>query len=75
MLGILAAHVSKSGVAGQIGGEKFAPVAQGFRAFEAGARSQRPAFRCLTDYVGDWQNANKAKEQALDILKPLLPEA
>lgn len=68
LLGIMAAHVSKSGKAGQIGGENFAPVAQAFRAFEAGAKSVKPGFTTTTDYVGDWSNANKAKEMALAML-------
>lgn len=69
LAGILAAGVSKTGVAGQIGGENFQAVAQGFRAFEKGGKSFRSDFRTLTDYVGDWTNANKAKEQALAMIR------
>jgi basic membrane lipoprotein Med (substrate-binding protein (PBP1-ABC) superfamily) len=69
LAGILAASVSRTGKAGQIGGEKFAPVAQAFRAFEQGGKSYRPGFKVTTDYVGDWQNAGKAKEQALAMIR------
>jgi len=69
LAGILAASVSRTGKAGQIGGENFAAVAEAFRAFEQGGKSFRPGFRVATDYVGDWQNANKAKEQALAMIR------
>ena len=68
LAGILAASVSRTGKAGQIGGESFAPVAQAFRAFGEGGKSYNPSFQVTTDYVGNWQNANKAKEQALAMI-------
>ena len=36
-----------------------------FKAFEAGARSVKPDVKILTSYVGNWEDASSAKEQAL----------
>jgi basic membrane lipoprotein Med (substrate-binding protein (PBP1-ABC) superfamily) len=65
LLGILAAGVSKTGKAGQIGGTELPPVKKAFDAFEAGAKSVNPSFEVTTAYVGSWTNANAAKELAL----------
>jgi len=65
LLGILAAGVSKTGKAGQIGGTELPPVKKAFDAFVAGAKSVNPSFEVTTQYVGSWTNANAAKEMAL----------
>ena len=65
LAGIVAGAASHSGVIGAIGGTQLPPVAAAFRAFEAGARSVNPQVKVLTAYVGNWEDASAAKEQAL----------
>jgi basic membrane lipoprotein Med (substrate-binding protein (PBP1-ABC) superfamily) len=65
LLGIIAAGVSRSGKAAQIGGMELPPVKTAFDAFAAGARSVNPSFQATTQYVGSWTNSNAAKEMAL----------
>ena len=65
LAGIVAGAASHSGIIGTIGGTQLPPVVSAFRAFEAGARSVNPNIRVLTAYVGNWEDASAAKEQAL----------
>jgi basic membrane lipoprotein Med (substrate-binding protein (PBP1-ABC) superfamily) len=61
----VAGAASHSGVIGAIGGTQLPPVVAAFKAFEAGARSVNPNVKLLTAYVGNWDDASAAKEQAL----------
>lgn len=65
LAGVLAAGLSKTGVIGTIGGTELPPVRSGFLAFEAGVRAARPGAKILTSYVGSWDDASTAKEQAI----------
>jgi basic membrane protein A len=65
LAGIVAGAASHSGVIGTIGGTQLPPVVAAFTAFEAGAQSINPNVKLLTAYVGNWQDASAAKEQAL----------
>jgi basic membrane protein A and related proteins len=65
LAGVIAASVSKSGVIGTIGGTELPPVKRGFAGFAAGAHSVNPRIRILSSYVGNWDDASAAKEQAL----------
>ena len=65
LAGIVAGAASHSGVIGAIGGTQLPPVVAAFKAFEAGARSVNPNVKLLTAYVGNWDDASTAKEQAL----------
>jgi basic membrane protein A len=65
LLGVIAAGVSRTGKAGQIGGTELPPVKKAFDAFAAGAKAVNPSFEVTTQYVGSWTNANAAKEMAL----------
>jgi len=65
LAGMAAAAVSKTGIIGVIGGTELPPVKAGFAGFEAGARAVRPDIQMLTSYVGNWDDASAAKEQAL----------
>lgn len=65
LAGIVAGASSHSGVIGAIGGTQLPPVVAAFKAFEAGARSVNPTITVLTAYVGNWEDASAAKEQAL----------
>ncbi|MFN8570421.1 MAG: BMP family protein [Gemmatimonadaceae bacterium] len=63
--GMAAAAVSKTGTIALLGGTELPPVRSGFTAFTEGARSVNPKIRLLTAYVGNWDDASAAKEQAL----------
>ncbi|MEO9116727.1 MAG: BMP family protein [Gemmatimonadaceae bacterium] len=65
LAGIVAGATSHSGVVGTIGGTQLPPVVSAFRAFEAGARSANPNVKVLSAYVGNWDDASAAREQAL----------
>lgn len=65
LLGMIAAGISKTGKAGQIGGTELLPVKKAFDAFAAGARSVNPKFEVTTQYIGSWTNNTAAKEMAL----------
>lgn len=64
-LGILAAHLTQSGVVSSLHGEKYEPVKQAAAAFTAGARSVNPAIVVLEEYLGSWEDSVLAKEKAL----------
>jgi basic membrane protein A and related proteins len=65
LAGIVAASVTKSGVIGTIGGTELPPVKRGFAGFAAGAHAVNPHIRILSSYVGNWDDASAAKEQAI----------
>jgi basic membrane lipoprotein Med (substrate-binding protein (PBP1-ABC) superfamily) len=63
--GMIAAHLSKSGVIGAIGGTELPPVRASFLAFERGAKLVNPNITVLVSYLGTWEDVSAAKEQAL----------
>jgi basic membrane lipoprotein Med (substrate-binding protein (PBP1-ABC) superfamily) len=63
--GVVAAMMTKSHIIGTIGGTELPPVRRGFAGFAAGARSVNPSIKILSSYVGNWDDAGAAKEQAL----------
>ena len=65
LAGIVAGANTRSNTIGVIGGTQLPPVVDAFKAFEAGARSVNPKIKVLTAYVGNWDDASAAKEQAL----------
>lgn len=69
LAGMTAAALSKSGKAGQIGGESFPPVVQAFELFVKGGKVINPNFSAKTTYLGNWSDANQAKEQALGMIR------
>lgn len=64
-LGILAAHLTRSGTLSSLHGWAYEPVKRVATAFAAGARSVRPELAVLEDYLGSWDDAALAKERAL----------
>ncbi len=68
LAGMAAAGLSKSGKAGQIGGQDFPPVVQGFKLFEQGGKAVNPNFATTITYLGNWSDANAAKEKALAMI-------
>jgi basic membrane lipoprotein Med (substrate-binding protein (PBP1-ABC) superfamily) len=69
LAGMAAAALSKSGKAGQIGGQSFPPVKQAFELFEKGGKTIKPSFTTNTTYLGNWSDANAAKEKALGMIR------
>jgi len=64
LLGVLAGKMTKTHKIGVIGGQELPPVVAAFRAFEQGARSANPRVKIVSAYVGNWNDAAKAREQA-----------
>jgi basic membrane lipoprotein Med (substrate-binding protein (PBP1-ABC) superfamily) len=65
LAGVLAAGISKSGIAGVIGGTELPPVKESFAAFEQGFRSVRPKGRVLSAFIGNWVDPSTGKELAV----------
>ena len=62
LLGMLAGGMTKSNVIGVIGGMRLPVIKSTFDAFESGAKSVNPKARVLTNYVGNFEDQNAAKE-------------
>jgi basic membrane lipoprotein Med (substrate-binding protein (PBP1-ABC) superfamily) len=67
--GMLAAHLSKTGKAGVVGGIEIPSVKSTVIAFEAGAKAVRPDFAVVSSYVGNWEDVGAAKEAALALVQ------
>src|SRR5690348_15779260 len=65
LAGMLAASVTKSNKLGVIGGTELPPVVESFKGFEQGAHSVNPAIKVVSSYIGNWDDVNAGKEQAL----------
>ncbi len=63
--GILAASVSKTGVAGAIGGVELPSIKLTFEGFKRGFLSVRPNGRILISYTGNFNDVGAAKEATL----------
>ena len=63
--GIIAAGVSKTGVAGAIGGVELPTIKLTFEGFKRGFRSVRPAGRVLVSFTGNFNDVGAAKEATL----------
>jgi len=68
LAGIVAGRMTKSNVLGMIGGTELPPVKRSFEAFEQGARSVNPRVKVVVSYIGNWDDVNAGKEQALAYL-------
>ncbi len=65
LAGMIAAGVSRSHIIGVIGGTELPPVQQSFDAFAAGAKRIDPHIKVISSYIGNWDDASAAREQAL----------
>jgi basic membrane lipoprotein Med (substrate-binding protein (PBP1-ABC) superfamily) len=65
LAGVVAGSLTHSNRVGMIGGTELPPVAESFRAFQAGARSVNAAVKTITSYIGNWDDVSAGKEQAL----------
>ncbi len=63
--GIIAAGVSKTGVAGAIGGVELPTIKATFEGFKRGFLSVRPDGRVLVSYTGNFNDVGAAKEATL----------
>lgn len=64
LTGMMAGLMSKSGIAGAVGGMAIPSVESTLIAFEAGARAARADFKVLKSYTGNWDDVGAAKEAA-----------
>ena len=62
LLGMAAGSLTKTNVVGLVGGMKLPVVASTFIAFEQGVKATNPQARVLTNYVGNFEDQNAAKE-------------
>lgn len=65
LAGMLAGRLTKTNVIGTIGGTELPPVKRSFAAFAAGARAVNRDVQVLGSYIGNWDDVNAGKEQAL----------
>jgi len=65
ILGVLAAHLTKTNKVGAIAGFDYGTIIRIMEAFKQGARSVRPDLRIFVSYAGTWVDPAKGKETAL----------
>lgn len=63
--GVLAGSMSKSGVAGAVGGIELPAIKETFEGFRKGFLAARPDGRVLTSFTGNFDDVGAAKEAAL----------
>ncbi len=68
LLGVIAAHESKSGKAGLVGGINLPSIASTFLAFKAGAQSVNPKFEVREVYTGNFDDVGAAKLATLSLI-------
>ena len=62
LMGMAAGALTKTNTIGLIGGMKLPVIASTFQAFEQGAKVTNPKVKVLTNYVGNFEDQNAAKE-------------
>lgn len=79
IVGILAGHLTKTGVIGHVGGEPVPADKQGEAGFEAGAKSVNPKVKILDTITGSYNNVSEAKaataamiDEGADVIYPEL---
>ena len=65
LLGALAAMMSKTGVIGFVGGEKYPNLVNIYEGYKQGAKDINPDIQVLATYLDDWDNPNKGRQAAL----------
>lgn len=63
--GVLAGEMTKSGVAGAVGGIELPAIKLTFNGFRRGFQSVRPGGRVLTSFIGSFDDVGAAKEATL----------
>ncbi|MBI3818555.1 MAG: BMP family protein [Planctomycetes bacterium] len=67
--GRVAAHISKTGKAGCVGGKDIPPVRSAFEAFADGAKSVRADFTVRQAYLNSWDDIGAARAQAQALIQ------
>jgi basic membrane protein A len=65
LLGALAAMMTKTGIIGFVGGEKYPNVVDIYEGYKQGAHDINPHIKVLAIYLNDWDNATKGKKAAI----------
>ncbi|HZB64451.1 MAG TPA: BMP family protein [Nitrososphaeraceae archaeon] len=65
LLGALAAMMSKTGIIGFVGGEKYPNLINIFEGYKQGAKDINPNAKVLATYLDEWDSPAKGKEAAL----------
>jgi basic membrane lipoprotein Med (substrate-binding protein (PBP1-ABC) superfamily) len=68
LLGMIAAHESKSGKAGLVGGIKLPSIDSTFLAFKAGAKAVNPNFEVKEVYIGNFDDLASARLATLTLI-------
>jgi len=69
LCGLVAARMSRSGIAGMIGGIDLPSIRSTFVAFRAGAEAGRPDMRVREVFIGNFDDGAAAREAALALLE------
>lgn len=65
VLGALAATMSKTGIIGFVGGERYPNLINIYEGYRQGAQDVNPNVKVLVNYLDDWDNATKGKKAAV----------
>ena len=65
VLGALAATMSKTGIIGFVGGERYPNLINIYEGYKQGAQDVNPAIKVLVTYLDDWDNSTKGKKAAI----------
>ena len=68
LLGMAAGGLTKTNKIGVIGGMELPVIKSTFDAFELGAKAVNPKVQILTSYVGNFEDQNKGKESAKNMI-------
>lgn len=65
VLGVLAAFMSKTGIIGFVGGERYPNLINIYEGYKHGAQDINPTINVLVTYLDDWDNSTKGKIAAI----------
>ena len=65
LLGALAGMMTKTGIIGFVGGEKYPNLIDIYEGYKQGAQDINPHIKVLATYLDDWDNATKGKIAAI----------
>jgi basic membrane protein A and related proteins len=65
VLGALAATMSKTGIIGFVGGERYPNLINIYEGYRQGAQNVNPNVKVLVTYLDDWDNSTKGQKAAI----------
>jgi len=65
VLGALAATMSKTGIIGFVGGERYPNLVNIYEGYRQGAQDVNPTVKIFVTYLDDWDNSTKGKKAAI----------